>query len=221
MTARIKPIDLGAGMKNLIYLTILLLIIPGQLAQADVGSAMRKGNHLFNKGEYEKAITSYQEALVQEPDNPKIHYNLARALYKTEKYDEAIGEFQMGLLEKNKDFQADCFYNIGNCQFKKGQLDAAIESYKTTLLMKSEDLDAKQNLEFCLKIKEQMQNQPQSDSTDQQQQEQQQQEQTQPKKGEISKQEAERILQALQNKEKQNLEDSKKKERKERVGKDW
>jgi Ca-activated chloride channel family protein len=217
---RIKSKVWDAGIKNFIYIFILF-IIASHVAHADVGSAMRRGNHLYRKGQYEEALLSYQEALVQEPDNPKIHYNLARALYKMEKYDEAIGEFQMGLLEKKKNFQANCFYNIGNCQFKKGQLDAAIESYKTTLLINPKDMDAKQNLEFTLKIKEQMQNQAQGDSTGQKQQEQQQQKQPQPRQGEISKEEAERILQALQSKEKQNLEESKKPERKERVGKDW
>jgi len=179
---------------------------------------MRKGNHLFNKNKYENALKSYQEALVQEPDNPEIHYNMARALYKMEKYGESISEFQLGFLSKDKKLQANTFYNIGNCQFKKGQLDAAIESYKTTLLLNHKDIKAKQNLEFCLKLKEQMQNQPQRDSTNQQQPPQ---PQPQPREGEISREEAARILQALQSKEKENLEKSRGKQRKEHVDKDW
>jgi len=186
---------------------------------------MRKGNHLCRKGEYEDALQKYQEALVQEPDNPAIHYNIARALYKMEKYDEAISEFQMGLLEKDKNFQADVFYNIGNCNFKKGQLDAAIESYKMSLLMDNKDEEAKQNLEFCLKLKEEMAQQQQSDSTSQDQQDQQQQEQPQqqqqPQQGDISQEEAERILQALQNQEKENMEKARQPETKPRVEKDW
>jgi tetratricopeptide (TPR) repeat protein len=180
---------------------------------------MRRGNYLYRKGEYENAFKKYQEALVEEPDNPKIHYNIARALYKMEKYDEAIGEFQLGLLEKNKIFQANTFYNIGNCQFKKGQLNAAIESYKTSLLLNSKDTEAKENLEFCIKLKEQLQNQPPSDSLGQQQPREQ--PQPHPQTGEISREEAERILQALQNKEKEDLEKSRRKERKEHVDKDW
>jgi len=194
-------------------------------AYADVGTNMRKGNHLCRKGKYEDALQQYQKALVQEPDNPKIHYNMARALYKTEKYDEAISEFELGLLMKDKKFKANSFYNIGNCQFRKGQLDAAINAYKTALLLNPDDMEAKQNLEFCIKLKESLKNQPQSDSLQQQQQQQRRQNQPQPqpqkKKGKINKEEAERILQALKDKEKENLKKSKQKRKKENVAKDW
>ncbi|KPL15988.1 hypothetical protein AMJ74_00100 [candidate division WOR_3 bacterium SM1_77] len=208
------------GKANIILYISIICTLFVQLTNADIGSSMRRGNYLYRKGKYEEALKKYQEALVQEPDNPKIHYNIARALYKMEQYDEAISEFQLGLLEKDKNFHANTFYNIGNCQFKKGQLNAAIESYKTTLLLNPEDTDAKQNLEFCLKVKEHLENQPQGDSLSQQQQPQPQ-PQPQPRKSEVSREEAARILQALKNKEKENLEKSKKKERKERVEKDW
>lgn len=203
---------------------VLLGLLSIQAVNADVGSSMRKGNYLFRKGEYEEALAKYQEALVLEPDNPKIHYNIARALYKLEKYDEAISEFQMGLLEKDRDFQADVFYNIGNSKFKQGQLDAAIESYTVSLLVDHRDKEAKQNLEFCLKVKEQMEQQQQSDSTaqnEQKKQHRQEQPQPQPQQGDINQEQAERILQALQNREKENLKKARQPETKARVEKDW
>lgn len=217
-----KTKESGLSMLSLIFCLMLLMM---QLLSADVGSSMRRGNRLERSGEYEEALRHYQEALVQEPDNPKIHYNMGRALYRLEKYDEAISEFQLGFLEKVKGFQANVFYNIGNSQFRKGQLNAAIESYKMSLLVNPEDVETKQNLEFCLELKAKLQNQPQSDSSQQQQQQPQPQEQEQPqpqpREGEISKEEAERILQALQSEEKENLEKSRAQERKERVDKDW
>jgi tetratricopeptide (TPR) repeat protein len=207
-------------------LFILSVILMPVFLSADVGSAMRQGNSLCRKGNYEDALKKYQEALVQEPDNTKIHYNMARALYKMEKYPEAASEYQLCLLTRDRKLQAQSFYNIGNCQFKQGQLDQAIESYTASLLLNPKDRDAKQNLEFCLKIKEQMKNQPQSDSTKQNQQDQQNQQpqpqpQPQTKPGEISKEDANRILQALQNQEKQNLKNQREKAEKERVEKDW
>lgn len=207
-----------------LLLLVCAVLLVARVVYADVGSNMRRGNHLERKGEYEEAIQYYQEALVQEPDNPKIHYNLGRTFYRLEKYDEAISEFQLGFLERERDFQAGVFYNIGNSQFRKGELDAAIDSYKMSLLVNNEDVEAKQNLEFCLRLKEQIENQPQSDSTQQQEQSPQQQEQEQPpqpREGEIGKEEAERILQALENEEKENLEKARTRERKEDVDKDW
>ncbi len=202
---------------NMLLLLVLCLSYM-TAAFADVDESMRRGNRLYNDGKYDEALLSYQDALVQEPDDPKIHYNIGRALYKMERYDEAISEFELGLLEKDDNFQANTFYNIGNCQYKKGQLDAAIHAYQTSLLIDHTDIPTKQNLEFCLKIKEQMENQPQSDSTGQQQQPQ---PQPQPQKTEISKEEAERILQAMQSREKENQKKAREPEKPERVEKDW
>lgn len=195
---------------------MLVLAAPGW---TDVGASMRRGNRLERKGEYAEALRHYQEALVQEPDNPKIHYNIGRVLYRMQEYDEAISEFQLGFLEKDRDFHADVFYNIGNTQFRKGQLDAAIEAYKMSLLADPKDRAAKQNLEFCIRAKEQIENQAQSDSTGQD--EQQEQPQPEPQEGQISGEEAERILRALQDKEKEDLEKSRRQESKGDVDKDW
>jgi Ca-activated chloride channel family protein len=199
--------------------TALIMI---QIAPADVGSNMRRGNHLEQKGEYEEALENYQKALVEEPDNPSIHYNIGRVLYRMGKYDEAVSEFQLGLMDKKRDFQSNVFYNIGNSQFRNGQLDPSIDAYKMSLLANPKDLEAKQNLEFCLRLKEQLQNRAQSDSTQQEQQPPpEQQPQPQQDAGEIGREQAERVLQAMQNREKENLEKARAPERKESVDKDW
>lgn len=201
------------------FLSVMLFI--ASAGSSDVGSDMRHGNYLEQKGEYEEALESYQKALVQEPDNPKIHYNIGRVLYRMGKYDEAVSEFQLGFLEKDQNFKADVFYNIGNSQFKKRQLEGSIEAYKMALLANPEDLQAKQNLEFCLKIKEQLENQPQSDSNQQQQQPPDEKPQPQPDESEIGREQAERVLQAMENKEKENLEKSRVRHEEEDVEKDW
>ncbi len=202
-----------------ISIILIILLLP---LFADVSSLMRKGNGLMRKGKYEEALKTYEQAQVLEPDNIKIHYNMGRALYKLGKYPEAISEFELGLLTRDKKFQANTFYNMGNCKFKQGDLDGAINAYKTALLFNNKDIKAKQNLEFCLKLKEELKNQPQSDSTKQQQK--QEQPQPQPQKQiqrpEMSKEDANRILQALENKEKEQKKKQPKPER-ERVEKDW
>ncbi len=200
-----------------------ILITIAALAYGDVGSIMRKGNGLARQGKYEDAIQKYQEALVQEPDNTKIHFNLARALYKNNKFPEAEAEYQLCLLTKDRKAQAQTLYNIGNCKFKQGDLDAAINSFSASLMLNPRDRDAKQNLEFCQKIKEQMKNQPQSDSTkqNQPQPQQNQPQQPQPKPGEISKEDANRVLQALESREQQTRKQNQEKPEKEKVEKDW
>ncbi len=212
---------------------ILLGIFTANSGFATVGSSMRRGNSLCGKEKYEEALKNYQEALVVEPDNPKIHYNIGRALYRMEEYDEAICELELGLLSKDREFQAWNLYNMGNCHFEKGELDAAISAYQNTLLLGPNDVEAKQNLEFCLKLEQELQNQAESDSLnqkepqdkeqteDEHEPQQQQQLQPQPEEGEMDKEAAARILQALEGKEQENLKKSRERREKEHVEKDW
>lgn len=217
---------------KLFILIFIFCILHSSDANAGIGSSMRAGNKALNKGNIEQALEKYQEALIHEPDNEKIHYNIGRALYKLQKYPEAISEFQLGLLTKDKSFQAKTFYNIGNCHFKQNKLDDAINSYISSLLLNPNDIKTKQNLEFCLKQKEDQPSQSDSTKQDQNQQKQDQQQdekkqqgqqpKPQPQQGQMNKDEADRILQALQNKEKENMKKQKEQPaRKEKVDKDW
>ena len=210
---------------------VLVSILTAGSAFASVSSSMREGNLLYEQEKYEDALKSYQEALVIEPDNPKIHYSIGRVLYKLEEYDETLAEFQLGLLSKDRGFQAWNLYNMGNCHFRNNQLDAAIHAYQNSLILNPSDIEAKQNLEFCLKLKEELENQAEGDSSKQEQQKQEeqgQQEQQQeqrpqpePQDHELSQEEANLILQALEGKEKENLKKSREREEKEHVEKDW
>ncbi len=195
----------------------LLCLAVFSAVRADVGADLRRGNRLLRKGKPDQALTAYEKALVREPDNPDIHYNIGGALYGMQNYDEAIAAYQLGLLKKDRKFQSNVFYNIGNCQFRKGALGAAIDAYRTTLLLNPKDKDAKQNLEYCLDLKRQLEDRTENDSLGQDQAE----PEPRPQPRRAEREQAERILDALQSQEKKSLEKSRQPERKERVEKDW
>ena len=164
-----------------------------------------------------------------EPDDVRIRYNIGRAMYQMKQHPEAAGHFQLGLLSKSEQLRARSLYNLGNNQFRQQKLDEAIAFYTQSLLQRPNDLNAKQNLEYCQKMLEQAKQQP--DSTRQQQQQKQrqqpqpQEQQPQPaaaREGAISKDQADRMLQALQRRERENLKNQPK-QRPARApgGKDW
>jgi len=199
-------------------------------ARADVGSSMRRGLALESKGKYDDAIKAFQEAFVLEPDNVRIHYDIGRAQYQNKQHAEALDSFQLGLLSKSRALRAKTLYNMGNCHYQEKRLDEAITSYTLALLQNPGNLQAKQNLEYCWKMKAEQQQKPDSTQKQQQQQQQkqeQQQQQKQPQpaeaqKGSISKDQADRMLQALQSKERENLKNQPKKpQQPDAGGKDW
>jgi tetratricopeptide (TPR) repeat protein len=195
-------------------------------AAADVGGLMRQGNSLYNRGKYDEALSRYQMAEVLEPDATAIHFNLGNALFRLGRYQEAARELELVMIDKKPERRANALYNTGNVAFKAGQLDPAIRAYAGALAINPNDKQAKQNLEFCLKKKQEQQNQPDSSRQKQQQNQQQQQDQQrqqqqqQPQQG-MDKNQAERIVQAVENKEKEEQKKQRQAGGKRQVEQDW
>jgi len=201
-------------------------------ARAGVGASMRRGLALERQGKYEEAVKAFEEALVLEPDNVRIHYDIGRARYEMSQHGDAAGHFQLGLLSKSRKLRANSLYNMGNTHFRQKQLDEAITSYAQALLVRPDDVRAKQNLEYCLKLKREQkqdstgQQQPppqqQPKESQQQQPEPSQAQQAQAQKGAISREQADRMLQAVQSRERQNLKNQPKPQQQQGAGgKDW
>jgi Ca-activated chloride channel homolog len=209
---------------NLPFAFCILQFALAATAAADVGGLMRQGNGLYNRGKYDEALSRYQMAEVLEPDATAIHFNLGNALFRLGKYQEAARELELVMIDKKPERRANAMYNIGNVAFKAGQLDPAIKAYTGALAINPNDKQAKQNLEFCLKKKQEQQNQPDSSQQKQQQQnqqqQQQQQQQPQPKQG-MDKNQAERVVQAVEDKEKEQQKKQRQASGKRKVEQDW
>jgi len=233
-------------------LFILYLMVLAPLASADdFSSLVGKGNVALAEGDYKKALDFYHQAEVERPETPELEYNMASALYKDEKYEEAVDKLQKSLVTDDLVKESSAQYNLGNVYYRMGDYQNAIQAYQRSLELIPEDIDAKYNLELARKmLKEQMkpENQQQDQQQEQQQQEQQQeqeqqeqqqqqpeeqqqeqdenqQQQSQPEErneDEMSKEDAERILNALKDDEKElQKEQQRFKARGEYRGNDW
>jgi tetratricopeptide (TPR) repeat protein len=204
-------------------LLFTLLTIPA-FAQS-TRSLINDGVEQFTKENFADAEVNFKKAVEQSPESFEAKFNLGNAYYKQQRYDEAINSFQSSLASaKTEKERAEVFYNIGNSLLKSNKLDQSITAYKESLKLNPDDMDAKYNLSYALNQKnnpqqdqqqnkndekkddqenkdQNQQNQDQQQKKDEQQQQQPQQQQPQEQK--ISKEEAQRILDALKDNEKE------------------
>lgn len=244
-----------------VFLFIFLLSFAENYAQPD-RSTNNKGVDAFESGNFSDAEASFRKGLEKAPGNFISNFNLGDALYKQERYDEAINLYNSALGNADDDLRkAKIHHNIGNALLKSNKIQESIEAYKTALKHNPDDTDTKYNLSYALSLlnnqdqnQQQNQNKNNQDKNDQNQQNQQnqnqnqdqqkndqqkndQQNQPQPKDQEsqqdnlrqpqqqeakISKEDAERILEALRNNEKELQKELRKKTgRPIKTDKDW
>ena len=201
-----------------IFITVfagLFLSCLSLCAQAD-RSEVRAGNRQFRKGNWQKAEIDYRKALLKDSTSFAASYNLAGALYREENFEEA-GK----ALEAVRDAAplsvnaADYYYNQGNVAVQGKDWGAAVEAYRQSLLRNPGDMEAKENYAYAkLMLKNQEnggdgQNQDQNQDQNQNQnqdQNQGNQPQPQPQQGQISPQQAQQLLKAIQAREKETQE---------------
>lgn len=232
---------------------VLLILLMFILGGASIDDA-RKANEAFRNENYAEAIELYKKAIESNPENAKLYYNLASAFAKEGQAEDAIRYFeQYKAMTDNPEERAKADYNIGNIHTQAQKWDKAINAYKNALRYKPLDGDAKHNYELAQKQKKEQQkqnkqqNQQQNNDQKKKQQDQQQQnqnknknqknqqqnnnqqnqqqnQQQQPKPTKISKADAEKILKALEQKEKDLLKKFKKQKTessKSKNEKDW
>jgi hypothetical protein len=229
----------------LLFITAFSVVAFGQNERKHV----RSGNKLFfdavkdttkiDSVKYVNAETEYRKALNKKPNDLQWNINLADAIYKQKRFDEAAGKLgELSEKMTTPEEKARALHNMGNSELMNGKIDESIESYKKALRQNPTDLDTKYNLAYAQLLKkkqeEQQKNQDQNkdqnkdqDKQDQNKdkQDQQKQDQQQQPQNKISKENAEQLLQALQNDERDIQEKVKKEKaalaKKTRVEKEW
>lgn len=168
----------------LLLLGLLVSFSLSGYAQKEVRQLARSGNKLFQKEQYDKAELEYRKALEINPSDKVANFNLANTLVRTERGEEADKIYQEMLKEIKilpKDEAADVAHNAGNLAMAKKDYAKAIEMYKESLRRRPTDEETRYNLALAQKLLEQQQqdnnedNQDNKDNQDQQQQDNQQQ----------------------------------------------
>jgi Ca-activated chloride channel homolog len=142
----------------LLLIVVLAGFGPGGLA---------KGNRLYREGRYEEAAAAYQEALRRGGDSPALFYNLGTTLLRLGLHAEAEAYLLRATRDLDPGLRQRALYNLGNRFLEEGRagegpqalemLNAAVESYKQALRLTPADADAKFNLELALRERDEQQ----------------------------------------------------------------
>ncbi|HEX2657785.1 MAG TPA: tetratricopeptide repeat protein, partial [Polyangia bacterium] len=130
-------------------------------------AAVEEGNAKMKAGKADEALTAYDKAVAELPNEPGAHFNRGTALAALSRFDEAGEEFLRATEAKDPALKASAFYNLGNAFAKKEKFQEAIEAYKRSLALNPKDERAKWNLEIALKKKREDDKKKQDDKKDQ------------------------------------------------------
>lgn len=136
-----------------ILLALFLLVPLFTFSQTD-RDYIRSGNKAFRKGNYSQAEVEYKKSLSVNPENSQALYNMGCALMMQKKNTDAVKYFQKsGYKESNKFRKSKSYHNIGViCQASK-MYDNAIEAYSEALRNNPSDNETRYNLALCQKLR--------------------------------------------------------------------
>ncbi len=147
----------SGGGSMLLTAALLIGLLLGNPMEASTAKDAYKAHE---EGRFEESVTLYRDALVEDPEDPRLVYNLAVSAYRAGNFDEAISSFESTLTLADTALQEKAFHNLGNSRVAYGfdQLDkqpalaleqwtAAITDFENALGLDEGRKNSQQNLE--------------------------------------------------------------------------
>ncbi len=214
--------------KTIAALAALLLVLP--LSAQEDKREVRSGNRMLRNRNYNEAEINFRKGLVKDSTSFISSYDLASSLYLQKDYDNAAKALERVEAQLPDSEYADRWhFNRGNIALQQQDYQTAVEAFKQALLLNPGDLEAKESYIYAKKKLEEQHNQQgdkgdqgdQGDNKDKQDDNQQDQPNQQPDpqdnnqdnqpqeapaEQQISPQQAQQMLKAIQAKEKETQE---------------
>lgn len=143
----------------------ILLFIPVILNAQSDRKLIRQGCRSYEDGNYNEAEVEFRKAEEANKESFIAKYNTSTALYQQEKIEESAERFEELLAETTDDKdEAMLYHNIGNSLLETNKLEESIDAYKKSLRLNPSDEDTRYNLTYALeKLQEQQQDQENKD----------------------------------------------------------
>jgi len=113
---------------------------------------IRKGNKYYFEKNYQQAEIMYQKAIEKNFSSKEANFNLGNTFYREEKYDAAIQKYENVAITSYSDSleKSKHYYNLGNAYFKNQKIKESIDAYKKALKFNPYDYDTKHNLQLAI-----------------------------------------------------------------------
>lgn len=236
---------------------LILVLLQAYSAIAQKGKKeIHKGNQLYQQKKYADAEESYRKSLTKGGQTLPANFNLADALYKQKKFDNAAQKFtEIAGSARDKSVKAKAYHNLGNSLLESNKLKESVEAYKKSLINNPKDDETRYNLAYAMEKLKDQENKDKKENKDQNKKDQDKdknkdkdkqdqkdkdkdknkqdpgqdkqdkdQQGNQPKPDQLSKEDAERMLDAMNQEEKNTqdkLKNKKSKGVKGKIVKDW
>ncbi len=157
--------------KALKYQLIPLLVLAltcGEAFGQNARQMTRKGNKLYEEGKFTEAEVQYMKSLDTDENLFEAKFNMADAMFRQKKYDQAIEQWQIlaGSTEE-KEKLGRIYHNMGNAYVASENLEKSLESYKLSLRNNPADDETRYNLAFVQHQLNKQQQQQQQQNNDQ------------------------------------------------------
>jgi len=128
-----------------------------------------QGRKLYSGGDHPEALNAFERAATSRPNDPRARFNVADALYKNGKFDEAAALYRSLAADDKSALAQPSRFNLGNALFQKQDYKGAIQAYRDALHLSPGDLDTRRNMELALRALEEQQRQQQKQQKQDQQ----------------------------------------------------
>lgn len=154
---------MNAG-KHKTIIQVLLVLVISQAAFADSArDSTSQGNKLYMQGNFNEAINTYEQALIDAPDALEPKFNQANSYFRLDDLGKALDLYREVAAEsKDMKLVAKSKYNLGNTYFQQGSkqkdsnlqkaiddMKTAISSWRGVLDIEPENTKAAKNIEVA------------------------------------------------------------------------
>ena len=144
-------------MRSKIILLGLLLSACTLASAQGIKGKLRQGPTLYKAGNYPEAETSYRKALLLDSLSGKANFGVAASAYEQGRYEEASRYLERTLRDTrlSPTQAAAALHNLGNVAMKAKKYEEAVHLYEESLIADPESDDTRYNLALAQRLLQQ------------------------------------------------------------------